>query len=233
MRTTQRTAKTTAGTTAKTTTTLSPIEAFKAAVAEPKPQESKAQLLFSIAFTTKFLPERFWNKECSDGTVRLVGTVTRTNNITRQGFPIANDQLVDMTVEVRVTPDQFEIISDGAEGMVGAGLSVLFEVGEPILSELTVYNGEEVNSIVFYAMALVGMEVNHTSISGRGFDSKNEMDNWFSKARSQNNARQKRRQVERTARLQATQAAQAVVAAANNDAEWAATTPAASTNPMD
>jgi hypothetical protein len=229
MRTTQRTAKTTAGTTAKTTTTLSPIEAFKAAVAEPKPQESKAQLLFSIAFTTKFLPERFWNKECSDGTVRLVGTVTRTNNITRQGFPIANDQLVDMTVEVRVTPDQFEIISDGAEGMVGAGLSVLFEVGEPILSELTV-NGEEVNSIVFYAMALVGMEVNHTSISGRGFDSKNEMDNWFSKARSQNNARQKRRQVERTARLQA---AQAAAAAANNDAEWAATTPAASTNPMD
>jgi hypothetical protein len=82
-------------------------------------------------------------------------------------------------------------------------------------------------------MALVGMEVNHTSISGRGFDSKNEMDNWFSKARSQNNNRQKRRQVERTARLQATQAAQAAAAAANNDAEWAATTPAASTNPME
>lgn len=226
---TQRTAKTTAGTTAKTTTTLSPIEAFKAAVAEPKPQESKAQLLFSIAFTTKFLPERFWNKPCSDGSVRLVGTVARTNNITRQGFPIANDQLVDMTVEVRVTPDQFEIISDGAEGMVGAGLSVLFEVGEPILSELTV-NGEEVNSIVFYAMALVGMEVNHTSISGRGFDSKNEMDNWFSEARSQNNNRQKRRQATRTAELQAARAA----ADAGNNAEWtAAATPAASTNPMD
>jgi hypothetical protein len=226
---TQRTAKTTAGTTAKTTTTLSPIEAFKAAVAEPKPQESKAQLLFSIAFTTKFLPERFWNKPCSDGSVRLVGTVARTNNITRQGFPIANDQLVDMTVEVRVTPDQFEIISDGAEGMVGAGLSVLFEVGEPILSELTV-NGEEVNSIVFYATALVGMEVNHTSISGRGFDSKNEMDNWFSKARSQNNNRQKRRQATRTAELQAARAA----ADAGNNAEWtAAATPAASTNPMD
>lgn len=226
---TQRTAKTTAGTTAKTTTTLSPIEAFKAAVAEPKPQESKAQLLFSIAFTTKFLPERFWNKPCSDGSVRLVGTVARTNNITRQGFPIANDQLVDMTVEVRVTPDQFEIISDGAEGMVGAGLSVLFEVGEPILSELTV-NGEEVNSIVFYAMALVGMEVNHTSISGRGFDSKNEMDNWFSEARSQNNNRQKRRQATRTAERQAARAA----ADAGNNAEWtAAATPAASTNPMD
>ena len=134
-----------------------------------------------------------------------------------------------MTVEVRVTPDQFEIISDGAEGMVGAGLSVLFEVGEPILSELTV-NGEEVNSIVFYAMALVSMEVNHTSISGRGFDSKNEMDNWFSKARSQNNNRQKRRQATRTAELQAARAA----ADAGNNAEWtAAATPAASTNPMD
>ena len=225
---TQRTAKTTAGTTAKTTTTLSPIEAFKAAVAEPKPQESKAQLLFSIAFTTKFLPGRFWNKPCSDGSVRLVGTVARTNNITRQGFPIANDQLVDMTVEVRVTPDQFEIISDGAEGMVGAGLSVLFEVGEPILSELTV-NGEEVNSIVFYAMALVGMEVNHTSISGRGFDSKNEMDNWFSKARSQNNNRQKRRQATRTAELQAARAS----AAASNNAEWEAAAPAASANLME
>jgi hypothetical protein len=173
-----------------------------------------------------------WNKLCTDGTVRLIGTAERTNNVTRQGFPISNDQLAGLNVEVRVTPDQFEIISDGAEGMVGAGLSVLFEVGEPILSELTV-NGEEVNSIVFYAMALVGMEVNHTSISGRGFDSKNEMDNWFSKARSQNNDRQKRRQVERTARLQATQAAQAAAAAANNDAEWAATTPAASTNPME
>jgi hypothetical protein len=223
-----RTARTTAKTTAKTTT-RSAIDEFKAAE-QPKPQESvKAQLLYSIAFTNKFPPHRMWNKPCSDGSVRLVGTVARTNNITRQGFPIANDQLVDMTVEVRVTPDQFEIISDGAEGMVGAGLSVLFEVGEPILSELTV-NGEEVNSIVFYAMALVGMEVNHTSISGRGFDSKNEMDNWFSKARSQNNNRQKRRQATRTAELQAARAA----ADAGNNAEWtAAATPAASTNPMD
>jgi hypothetical protein len=227
---TQRTAKTTAGTTAKTTTTLSPIEAFKAAVAEPKPQESKAQLLFSIAFTTKFLPERFWNKPCSDGSVRLVGTVARTNNITRQGFPIANDQLVDMTVEVRVTPDQFEIITDGAEDMVGGGVSILFEVGEPSLSELTTANGEEVNSIVFYAKSLLGIEVNQTAIGSLGFETKEKMDDWFSKARSQNNDRQKRRQVERTARLQA---AQAAAAAANNDAEWAATTPAASTNPME
>jgi hypothetical protein len=140
-----------------------------------------------------------------------------------------------MTVEVRVTPGQFEFISDGVEGMIGGGVSILFEVGEPILSELTA-KGEEVNSIVFYASSLLGMEVNHTYISGRGFDSKNEMDNWFSKARSQNNDRQKRRQVERTARLQATQAAQAAAAAAaaaNNDTEWAAATPAASANPMD
>ncbi|MCA2625726.1 MAG: hypothetical protein IM506_18685 [Microcystis sp. M19BS1] len=221
----------TARTTAKTTT-RSVIDEFKAAE-QPKPQESvKAQLLYSIAFTTKFPPERFWNKPCSDGTIRLIGTVERTNNVTRQGFPISNDQLAGLSVEVRVPPDLFEIISDGAEAMIGAGLYVLFEVGEPILSELTV-RGEEVNSIVFYATALLGMEVNHTSISGRGFDTKDEMNNWFLKARSQNNDRQKRRQVERTARLQATQAAQAAAAAANNDAEWAATTLAASTNPMD
>ena len=166
---------------------------------------------------------------CADGTVRLIGTVARTNNITHQGNPVNNDQLAGLTVEVRVTPDQFEIISDGVEGMIGGGVSLLLEVGEPILSELTA-KGEEVNSIVFYASSLLGMEVNQTAISGRGFDSKNEMDNWFSKARSQNNDRQKRRQVERTARLQA---AQAAAAAANNDAEWAATTPAASTNPME
>jgi hypothetical protein len=173
-----------------------------------------------------------WNKLCTDGTVRLIGTAERTNNVTRQGFPISNDQLAGLNVEVRVPPDLFEVITDGAEDMIGGGVSVLLEVGEPILSELTA-KGEEVNSIVFYASSLLGMEVNQTAISGRGFDSKNEMDNWFSKARSQNNNRQKRRQVERTARLQATQAAQAAAAAANNDAEWAATTPAASTNPMD
>jgi hypothetical protein len=134
-----------------------------------------------------------------------------------------------MTVEVRVTPDQFEIISDGAEGMVGAGLSVLFEVGEPILSELTA-KGEEVNSIVFYASSLLGMEVNQTAISGRGFDSKNEMDNWFLKARSQNNERQERRRRDRTAQLQAARAASA---AASNNAEWEAAAPAASANLME
>jgi hypothetical protein len=221
-----RTAKTTAGTTAKTTT-RSAIETFKA---EPKPQESvKAQLLYSIAFTNKFLPHRMWNKPCTDGTVRLIGTAERTNNVTRQGFPISNDQLAGLSVEVRVTPDQFEFISDGVEGMIGGGVSILFEVGEPILSELTA-NGEEVNSIVFYASSLLGMEVNQAAISGLGFDSKNEMDNWFLKARSQNNNRQKRRQVERTAQLQA---ARAAADAASNNTEWAAAPPAASANSMD
>jgi hypothetical protein len=223
-----RTAKTTAGTPAKTTT-RSAIDEFKAAE-QPKPQESvKARLLYSIAFTTKFPPERMWNKPCSDGTVRLIGTAERTNNVTRQGFPISNDQLAGLSVEVRVTPAQFEFISDGVEGMIGGGVSLLLEVGEPILSELTA-KGEETNTIVFYAMALVGMEANHTSISGRGFDSKNEMDNWFSKARSQNNDRQKRRREERTSRLQAARAA-ADAANNNNNTEWAA--PAASANPMD
>jgi hypothetical protein len=221
-----RTAKTTAGTTAKTTAT-SAIDAFKAAAAD-KPQESvKAQLLYSIAFTTKFPPARFWNKPCSDGTVRLIGRVERTNNVTRQGFPISNDQLAGLSVEVRVTPDQFEIISDGAEGMVGGGVIVLLEVGEPILSELTA-KGEEVNSIVFYASSLLGMEVNQTAISGLGFDSKPAMDAWFSKARSQNNDRQKRQREERTSRLQA---ARAAADAASDNTGWAA--PAASANSMD
>jgi hypothetical protein len=169
-----------------------------------------------------------WNKPCSDGTVRLIGTAERTNNVTRQGFPISNDQLAGLNVEVRVTPDQFEIISGGVEGMIGGGVSLLLEVGEPILSELTV-NGENVNSIVFYASSLLGMEANQTSISGLGFDSKNEMDNWFSEARSQKNSRQKRRQEERTAQLQAARAA--ADAANNNNTEWVA--PAASANSMD
>jgi hypothetical protein len=223
-----RTARTTAKTTAKTTT-RSAIDEFKAAE-QPKPQESvKAQLLYSIAFTNKFPPHRMWNKLCTDGTVRLIGTAERTNNVTRQGFPISNDQLAGLNVEVRVPPDLFEVITDGAEDMIGGGVSVLLEVGEPILSELTA-KGEEVNSIVFYASSLLGMEVNQTAISGLGFDSKTEMDNWFSKARSQNNDRQKRRQATRTAELQAARAA----ADAGNNAEWtAAATPAASTNPMD
>ena len=223
-----RTARTTAKTTAKTTT-RSAIEEFKAAE-QPKPQESvKAQLLYSIAFTNKFPPHRMWNKLCTDGTVRLIGTAERTNNVTRQGFPISNDQLAGLNVEVRVPPDLFEVITDGAEDMIGGGVSVLLEVGEPILSELTA-KGEEVNSIVFYASSLLGMEVNQTAISGRGFDSKNEMDNWFLKARSQNNERQERRRRDRTAQLQAARAASA---AASNNAEWEAAAPAASANLME
>ena len=223
-----RTARTTAKTTAKTTT-RSAIDEFKAAE-QPKPQESvKAQLLYSIAFTNKFPPHRMWNKLCTDGTVRLIGTAERTNNVTRQGFPISNDQLAGLNVEVRVPPDLFEVITDGAEDMIGGGVSVLLEVGEPILSELTA-KGEEVNSIVFYAKSLLGIEVNQAAIGSLGFETKEKMDDWFSKARSQNNNRQKRRQATRTAELQA---AQAAAAAANNDAEWAATTPAASTNPME
>jgi hypothetical protein len=213
-------------TTAKTTT--SAIDAFKAAAAEAKPQEPRAQLLYSIAFTNKFLPERMWNKLCSDGTVRLIGTVARSNNVTHQGKPVSDDQLAGLTVEVRVTPDQFEAITGGAEDMVGAGVSVLFEVGEPSFSELTA-NGEEVNSIVFYTKSFLGMEVNQTAIGSLGFKTKTEMDDWLSAARSQSNNRQKRRQEERTSRLQAARAA--ADAANNNNTEWA--TPAASTNPMD
>jgi hypothetical protein len=214
--------------TTKTTATRSAIETFKAAAAEPKPQEPSAQLLYSIAFTNKFLPARMWSKMCADGTVRLIGTVARTNNITHQGNPVNNDQLAGLTVEVRVTPDQFEIITDGAEHMVGGGVSILFEVGEPSLSELTTANGEEVNSIVFYAKSLLGMEVNQTAIGSLGFETKEKMDDWFLAARSQNNNRQKRRQEKRTSRLQA---ARAAADAANNNTEWAA--PAASANPME
>jgi hypothetical protein len=216
--------------TTKTTATRSAIETFKAAAAEPKPQEPSAQLLYSIAFTNKFLPARMWSKMCADGTVRLIGTVARTNNITHQGNPVNNDQLAGLTVEVRVTPDQFEIITDGAEDMVGGGVSILFEVGEPSLSELTTANGEEVNSIVFYAKSLLGIEVNQTAIGSLGFETKEKMDDWFLAARSQNNNRQKRRQEERTSRLQAARAA-ADAANNNNNTEWAA--PATSANPME
>jgi hypothetical protein len=215
--------------TTKTTATRSAIETFKAAAAEPKPQEPSAQLLYSIAFTNKFLPARMWSKMCADGTVRLIGTAERTNNITHQGNPVNNDQLAGLTVEVRVTPDQFEIITDGAEDMVGGGVSILFEVGEPSLSELTTANGEEVNSIVFYAKSLLGIEVNQTAIGSLGFETKEKMDDWFLAARSQNNNRQKRRQEERTSRLQAARAA--ADAANNNNTEWAA--PATSANPME
>ena len=169
-----------------------------------------------------------WNKLCSDGTVRLIGTVARSNNVTHQGKPVSDDQLAGLTVEVRVTPDQFEAITGGAEDMVGAGVSVLFEVGEPSFSELTA-NGEEVNSIVFYTKSFLGMEVNQTAIGSLGFKTKTEMDDWLSAARSQSNNRQKRRQEERTFRLQAARAA--ADAANNNNTEWAA--PAASANPME
>ena len=216
--------------TTKTTATRSAIETFKAAAAEPKPQEPSAQLLYSIAFTNKFLPARMWSKMCADGTVRLIGTVARTNNITHQGNPVNNDQLAGLTVEVRVTPDQFEIITDGAEDMVGGGVFILFEVGEPSLSELLTANGEEVNSIVFYAKSLLGIEVNQTAIGSLGFETKEKMDDWFLAARSQNNNRQKRRQEERTSRLQAARAA-ADAANNNNNTEWAA--PATSANPME
>lgn len=223
-----RTAKTTAKTTA--TRSRSTIDAFKAAAAESKPQEPvKASILYSIAFTTKYPPERIWNKLCSDGTVRLIGTVTQTNNISHQGKPISNDQLANLSVEIRVSPDQFETISDNIADMIGGGVSILFNVGEPIFSVITTADGEEVNSIVFYATSVEGMEVNMAAISGLGFN-KDEMDNFLLAARSQSNDRQKRRQAERTSKLQATRAA---ADAARGNAEWAPAAPAESTNPMD
>lgn len=212
----------TAKTTAKTTTTHSAIDEK---AAEPKPQEN-AQLLYSIAFTNKF-QERMWNKQCADGTVRLVGTVARSNNVTHQGFSISNDKLAGLVVEVRVRPDQFEAITDDVEGMIGGGASVLFEVGEPSFSELTA-NGEEANSIVFYAISVLSVEVLQTAISSLSFETEEDMNNWLSVARSQNNNKQKRRQEERTSRLQAARAAADAAAAGT---EWAA--PTASANPME
>ena len=213
-------------TTTKATATRSAVDAFKA---EPKPQEPvKAFMLYSIAFTTKY-QERIWSKECADGSVRLVGTVTKISNVTHQGSPIDNGQLAGLTVEVRVTREQFEIITDNIADMMGGGVSILFEVGEPSFSVLTV-NGVDTHSITFYSCGIEGMEVNKASIGGLGFESKPAMDAWLSEARTQNADRQKRRQVDRqAARLQATRAA----ADAGNNAEWAAAPPAVSANPMD
>jgi hypothetical protein len=213
-------------TTTKATATRSAVDAFKAA--EPKPQEPvKAFMLYSIAFTTKY-QGRIWNKECADGSIRLVGTVTKISNVTHQGSPIDNSQLAGLTVEVRVPRDQFEIITDNIADMMGGGVSILFEVGEPSFSVLTV-NGVDTHSITFYSCGIEGMEVNKASIGGLGFESKPAMDTWLSEARTQNADRQKRRQVERTSRLQAARAA--ADAANNNNTEWAA--PAASANPME
>ena len=185
-------------------------------------------MLYSIAFTTKY-QERIWNKECADGSVRLVGTVTKISNVTHQGSPIDNGQLAGLTVEVRVTREQFEIITDNIADMMGGGVSILFEVGEPSFSVLTV-NGVDTHSITFYSCGIEGMEVNKASIGGLGFESKPAMDAWLSEARTQNADHQKRRQVDRqAARLQATRAA----ADAGNNAEWAVATPAVSANPMD
>lgn len=215
-----RTAKTT-----KTTATRSAIDAFKE---QPKEEPVKALMLYSVAFSTKF-SERIWSKTCADGSIRLVGTVTKINNLFHQGSPISNEMLAGLTVEVRVTPDQFETICDNIADMMGGGVSILFEVGEPSFSVLTV-NGEEVNSITFYATSLEGMEVNKTAIGGLSFSSKDAMNDFLSGARTQNADRQKRRQAERTSKLQAARAASA---AARSDAEWAPAAPAESTNPMD
>ena len=185
-------------------------------------------MLYSVAFSTKF-SERIWSKTCADGTIRLVGTVTKINNLFHQGSPISNEMLAGLTVEVRVTPDQFETICDNIADMMGGGVSILFEVGEPSFSVLTV-NGEEVNSITFYATSLEGMEVNKTAIGGLSFSSKDAMNDFLSGARTQNADRQKRRQAERTSKLQA---ARASADAARGNAEWAPAAPAESTNPMD
>ena len=211
--------------TAKTTTGRSAIDAFKE---QPKEEPAKALMLYSVAFSTKF-SERIWSKTCADGTIRLVGTVTKINNLFHQGSPISNEMLAGLTVEVRVTPDQFETICDNIADMMGGGVSILFEVGEPSFSVLTV-NGEEVNTITFYATSLEGMEVNKTAIGGLSFSSKDALNDFLSGARTQNADRQKRRQAERTSKLQA---ARASADAASGNAEWATAAPAESTNPMD
>ncbi|AGR48629.1 hypothetical protein AVV41_gp064 [Microcystis phage MaMV-DC] len=211
--------------TAKTPTGRSAIDAFKE---QPKEEPAKALMLYSVAFSTKF-SERIWSKTCADGTIRLVGTVTKINNLFHQGSPISNEMLAGLTVEVRVTPDQFETICDNIADMMGGGVSILFEVGEPSFSVLTV-NGEEVNTITFYATSLEGMEVNKTAIGGLSFSSKDALNDFLSGARTQNADRQKRRQAERTSKLQATRAA---ADAARGNAEWAPAAPAESTNPMD
>ena len=210
--------------TAKTSTGRSAIYAFK----EPKEKPVKALMLYSVAFSTKF-SERIWSKTCADGTIRLVGTVTKINNLFHQGSPISNEMLAGLTVEVRVTPDQFETICDNIADMMGGGVSILFEVGEPSFSVLT-SNGEEVNTITFYATSLERMEVNKTAIGGLSFSSKDALNDFLSEARTQNADRQKRRQAERTSKLQATRAASA---AARDNGEWAYAAPAESTNPMD
>lgn len=206
-------------------TTKSAVDAFKAT--EPKsPEPVKSLMLYSVAFTTKFA-ERVWNRQCADGTVRLVGTITKISNVSHQGSAISNDQLAGLTAEVRVTRDQFEIITDNIADMIGGGVSILFEVGEPSFSVLTV-NGVETNSITFYSCGIEGMEVNMAAISSLGFESKSAMDAWLMQTRAQNATRQSRRQAERASQLQA---ARAAADAAATNTEWAA--PTVSANPME
>ena len=109
---------------------------------------------------------------------------------------------------------------------MGGGVSILFEVGEPSFSVLTV-NGVETNSITFYSCGIEGMEVNKAAIGSLSFETKEAMNSWLSAARTQNAGRQARRQAARTAQLQAAREAASVV----SSSEWAV--PVESANPME
>ena len=114
-----------------------------------------------------------YTRKRADGTNTVLGTVKSSNNLQYKGHSIPSDKMVDVPVELRITPEQFEELVD----IVGDFPGRLFEVAVNVTAismKVLTANGVPTNSVTFHGEVLDVREV-AAQLNGDTFGTKEDM----------------------------------------------------------
>ncbi len=94
-----------------------------------------------------------YNSLKGDGSYAILGSVVDSINISYKGMNVPADAIKDANVEVRIAEQNLEMFLAEAEKVNTRAVEVkLVMTAEPSFKKLTLKNGDEVNSIVFFGV---------------------------------------------------------------------------------
>lgn len=109
-----------------------------------------------------------YHNNTGTGHKEVLGTIVDTDSLTYKGHKLPNEYLVDASVSVRVSEDDFEHLIDAISDFQERLFQMKLTVTEVVLKTLTV-NGEQVNNITFFA-SIQAVEKVQASLSGDSFE---------------------------------------------------------------
>lgn len=124
---------------------------------------------------------RFWSRAYGDGCIGIVVNIDKAQNIVKNGHDIT-DAIISNRATVRLSRDDFELLSDTTSEMSGIGTKFVIELEkEPHISRLEIKNSANGNNGVQTAVTLWGAIVSEptpatSTLSEVGVDTSNHDD---------------------------------------------------------